>query len=435
MSPSSTVPEDGCISGLPQELWDNVVRRLSLRDVKSLRLTSKAFNYTASPYLFTRVCLSSHPLDLEIFTMIATHPAFHRNVQELVWDDSTFRPDILQCRLREKNGIRFWRPIAEKHFEIRRLSQDERALDLALSHGRFPKLNQVTYALIGFRYDLIQTFDPETTRFPSPTWRLWYKQYRSRVGEAFNPAPDMHVASWPSGIDHQAFEVHRGLRVLQKCFARSERSVPTLSLNLDGYNRKGPILRPTLFSPGDTKFQYLRPLGEHVRQFNVKFGDGVGIFKNQGRHLFATLNTMKNLEKVTIQTLRGVMSTKPFEALLNNLRLPELHMFALDRLELQASDLLKFLVRHKNTLRWLFLRNCTISQSEYPDSLGVWTGICDYLRRKHILYEACRFENCFTRSPKHYYDQRGLSRRQSARDNAGNLTTGPLEDFDQWAFE
>ncbi|KAF2816261.1 uncharacterized protein BDZ99DRAFT_566105 [Mytilinidion resinicola] len=426
-------PDDGHIPGLPQELWDIVVRGLSPQDIKSLRLTSKAFNYTTSPYLFTRVCLSSHPLDLDIFTRIAKHPAFHQNVQELIWDDSTFRPDIVRCRQRDKNGTSFWKPIAEKHLKIRELNWDKSALELALSRGRFPKLTKVTYALIAFRKDLIKIFDPKTTRFPTPTWRLWYEQYYSPVGEAFNPAPDFHVGSWPSDIDHRTFEAHRGLRILRGCFERSGRSVPTLSLDLGGYRHQGPTLFPTLFCVGDNKFHHLVDFGKHIRQFNIKFSNGQAVFKTQGRHLFYTLNTMQNLEKVTIETPWGDTTVPGLkDALLSDLRLPKLHAFALDGLELQHSDLLKFLALHKDTLGWLFLKNCTMSQS--TEHSKVWASVTNHLRQKQFLYEACRFDECYEQCPIYSFDPFPLSRRRWARDNAGKYTTGPLEDFERWAF-
>ena len=65
-------------------------------DIKSLRLTARFFRDIAILRL-NRVFLSPSKQDIDVFIAIAEHDVFRRQVDEIIWDDTT---DI---------GVRRWR--------------------------------------------------------------------------------------------------------------------------------------------------------------------------------------------------------------------------------------------------------------------------------------------------------------------------------------
>ena len=62
--------------------------------IKALRLTWKELSEPLFPYLFRRIYLSNHGVDLEVFKRIAVHPRARLHVQELFWDDTSYAEAI-----------------------------------------------------------------------------------------------------------------------------------------------------------------------------------------------------------------------------------------------------------------------------------------------------------------------------------------------------
>lgn len=61
---------------------------LAGKDVKNLRLVCKLFSEL--PFI-SRVFISAHPKDIEVFRCIADHEAFRRGVKEIIWDEARFK--------------------------------------------------------------------------------------------------------------------------------------------------------------------------------------------------------------------------------------------------------------------------------------------------------------------------------------------------------
>jgi hypothetical protein len=70
--------------------WKSLILTLGNRTVKSLRLTHKTLAPELFPFLFTRIYISAHSIDLDVFRLIANHPTALRHVTELIWDDTRF---------------------------------------------------------------------------------------------------------------------------------------------------------------------------------------------------------------------------------------------------------------------------------------------------------------------------------------------------------
>lgn len=69
---------------LPQELVDLILESAPKNDLKTLRLVCKQLNVSAIPYLFNRIYISSHPLDLEVFDHIVENSVLAEGVTELI---------------------------------------------------------------------------------------------------------------------------------------------------------------------------------------------------------------------------------------------------------------------------------------------------------------------------------------------------------------
>ena len=82
------------LTDLPEELLDLVLRHATRGALQQLRLTSKLFDRLASPLVWDRIWISSHPLDLHVFKRV-TASRFASNIRELVWDDTTFQRPLL----------------------------------------------------------------------------------------------------------------------------------------------------------------------------------------------------------------------------------------------------------------------------------------------------------------------------------------------------
>ena len=79
---------------LPNELILEVLQYLCGTDLKCVRLVSKLWSGYASEYLFTKVFISPHQLNINIFGAIAQHPTLSRCVKELEYDAADFYPHI-----------------------------------------------------------------------------------------------------------------------------------------------------------------------------------------------------------------------------------------------------------------------------------------------------------------------------------------------------
>ena len=79
---------------LPNELVLEILRYLCGTDLKSARRVCKLWSGCASEYLFAKVFISPHQLNINTFGAIAQHPALSRCVKEIEYDAADFSPHI-----------------------------------------------------------------------------------------------------------------------------------------------------------------------------------------------------------------------------------------------------------------------------------------------------------------------------------------------------
>lgn len=75
-------------SYLPTELQIAVLGYLGQRDLKNVRLVSKAWCSPATPPLFDRLYVSPRPRDMEVFEEVTRHPVLCATIREIVYDTS-----------------------------------------------------------------------------------------------------------------------------------------------------------------------------------------------------------------------------------------------------------------------------------------------------------------------------------------------------------
>ena len=79
---------------IPNELVLEILQDLCGRDLKIARLVCKLWSGCASEYLFAKVFISPHQLNINTFGAIAQHPTLSRCVKELEYDAADFSPHI-----------------------------------------------------------------------------------------------------------------------------------------------------------------------------------------------------------------------------------------------------------------------------------------------------------------------------------------------------
>jgi hypothetical protein len=88
-APSEMAAQRPCLFHFPPEIFSLIVSFLPNKDVKTLRLTCKAFG-EITPLSSSRVFLSANSLNIRVFRAIADHPKFRQEITEIVWDDARF---------------------------------------------------------------------------------------------------------------------------------------------------------------------------------------------------------------------------------------------------------------------------------------------------------------------------------------------------------
>lgn len=71
-------------------IWKDLILSLDNASIKSLRLIHKALGPELFPFMFSRIYISAHDVDLSVFRCIADHPVASRHVTDLIWDDTRF---------------------------------------------------------------------------------------------------------------------------------------------------------------------------------------------------------------------------------------------------------------------------------------------------------------------------------------------------------
>ncbi|KAH6962223.1 hypothetical protein BKA56DRAFT_736982 [Ilyonectria sp. MPI-CAGE-AT-0026] len=87
------------IFDLPPEILGGILSMLPGQALQSLRASCRGLNQAASPLLFPVLYLSCHPLDLDVFQLVAANELLLGGVRELVIDDTTLAPSLSEWKV------------------------------------------------------------------------------------------------------------------------------------------------------------------------------------------------------------------------------------------------------------------------------------------------------------------------------------------------
>lgn len=182
---------------LPNELLVSIFSHLVSQEVGTVRLVCRHWCKISSSFLFPRIWLSSHCLDLRAFRTIIASPEISKGVHELIWDDTTFCASLLDFEnykiaalsevgsyvpmfgseettdaelARIEDGYQLFRKHAVLEGIVRRRRLDEKALISAL-----PGLTGLKKVVLSSRWhdDRYAIASTENEQVRSPTARNW----------------------------------------------------------------------------------------------------------------------------------------------------------------------------------------------------------------------------------------------------------------------
>ncbi|KAI9698491.1 MAG: hypothetical protein M1836_004072 [Candelina mexicana] len=127
--PRSNMSKPNILQVIPTETLIHVCSYLDKKDIKSARLTCKAFNDCCEEFLIDRAVIAARYGTLEALKLIVSHPVFSRTVKTVIFDMSSFEQvltnkDKYEVRFR---GMACLRPDKEKSLMIECLQEESTA--------------------------------------------------------------------------------------------------------------------------------------------------------------------------------------------------------------------------------------------------------------------------------------------------------------------
>ncbi|RSL68981.1 hypothetical protein CEP54_002538 [Fusarium duplospermum] len=103
---------------LPNEVIRDVVSLLPVKDVKAVRYCCRRLSDAASAFLYRSLYVSCHDPNLMVFEMVSDNPLLLGGVQELIIDDTTVSPVLLNRRLYQQLSSQdgFWKDRKTPYF-------------------------------------------------------------------------------------------------------------------------------------------------------------------------------------------------------------------------------------------------------------------------------------------------------------------------------
>ncbi|KAF2163325.1 hypothetical protein M409DRAFT_26362 [Zasmidium cellare ATCC 36951] len=408
---------------LPNEISDNILQSLSIRDVKSVRLACRSCAAMGAPHLFPRVWLSSHPLDVQIFRMVVRNPLICRGVKELIWDDTTYCDSLMEkkkyletakhfgswgswCtdlypRTEGEYGYWLFFEKAQLHHHIRRKRKDERLLLSAL-----PKLQKLKSVVLSSRHHYMPAPD-DLSYGESPTARLWPKErlfktfaypptvnWKAVRKAGSNSEPknddlrqmmtvDYHHDAWDKNELTDASCVHvqrpwRGLLILLRALSNTEKPIESFEIRPQFASKWGEDnsmvgISHYFFRQRSADLERFIAIARHLRKLNLVVScEGAGLAEGrhasairtvkQG-HLTRLLQSAENLEELHFELpVPNVMKTIGTQA-----HYPRLKNLSLMQGIVEPLELVDLLKKHRRTIQSLTLSHCNSSNESWKE--------------------------------------------------------------------
>ncbi|KAK4546527.1 hypothetical protein LTR36_001744 [Oleoguttula mirabilis] len=391
---------------LPFELLELVIANADRSTLKPLRLTCKAFDTVTAPFLYHRLWISSHSLDLEVFGLVVSNPLLRKGVTELIWDDTTFCDSLMDRETYfrttragvstfgfttkeedsevSEEGYQVFLKMSEAHHRIRKQKVDEQALIAAL-----PLLGNLENVVLTNR-SLRPMPDHSTAIGTSPTVRQW--QAMPVVNDMFflpyvnwsmvNGDNEDIILSAPDLRDIRNVDYHddqwdedfitfpevarvrrpfRGLGILMGALARAEKITTGFTVRpqywpgSDDNHNAG--LSHWWLRAWHAGLDHMGSVFRNLTQLHLVLGcerAGKGRDTVRKGHLTQVLACLTRIEVLHLELIRYPV----MDALGPDVLYTRLTEFTLIEGEVEPPKLFDFLNRHRQTLRSLELRHC-----------------------------------------------------------------------------
>ncbi|KAI4181553.1 MAG: hypothetical protein L6R41_006560 [Letrouitia leprolyta] len=438
---------------VPPEVLLTIIELLPCGDVRSLRAVCATLNFYCLPYAIRRVYLSTHWKDRENLTQISQHPALSQFVEEIVYDSTNYEDYLTdldtykellttgakksrgsqsstnssiirghalyqqayaeQASLREYRGPCMTRPMDDtvrpRHFEAmlcvascfyqvaEYLPDDLVRLVRALT--RMPKVNRITLSDCRWtkHHDHAQVALDWTDICSRPhTYSIYNQGKRGLEAVVVDPRP------WPEITENSipAFDVnwYRGFRVVTQALAMTGNdSVTHLGIERDG---TASGLSWTMLQPASHDASIMCRSFRHLKTIDLQIDTTAprnnGWFTNGNplhTYLPTALASAAGLEHLTIHFDRQDYDTEgyltSFAGLIGYNHWSHLQSVSLANIVLLRSDALRFLGRHRRSLKSLTLDRVFLTTSwpndrERDNSSG-WKKVFLWLAAARII--------------------------------------------------
>lgn len=411
----------------PDELLLRIIPHLPGRDLKTVRLANKRLSSIATPLLYPRVFLSSHAIDVEVFSLVMNNPLIYKNIKTIVWDDTSLCTSLMDkekyfrtaCAvagasetLEDENsrteGYEVFLQLSRLHHQIRRSRRDEQIL-----HAAMPLLTGLESVVLTNRHlDPVPMDEDEVGTSPSArqwqalplqshsgmpfrphvdwTWQdLWSVQTRAEpqtLAELRHPDfyEDQPEQGRSQDFDTRVMRPFRGWTILMSSLAQAQRPIRSLAIRPD-YRRGvdawfGKGIPTWYFREWSTELDNTVAVFQGLRRLHLAINSEstVQAYVTLSRgHLRRVLHSAQLLEELSVE----VCSTgfRIMQALVPGPPYPGLRSFSLRYGDVDLAQLFDFLRAHEATMQSLSLQRCSAREGE-------WRGLFEKMRTHRMCF-------------------------------------------------
>lgn len=356
---------------VPAEILVEIFSHLPRRDIKAIRVVCKNFEAASSQYLFDRLYVSPQKFHLKILAKVSQHPVYSKYVEEIVYDCSLFRPELLCIEAYEAELLVYGHPFDKqwleraherycRHYyqqeEIIAADADFKALCSALH--RMPKVTIVSLIDGWESCGHVDEYGSNRGNQPSNTLgtynaRILERPYDvplARRWEDFSKCPRfLRPAPWEY-LGEEMEKGVRGFHVVFRAMSLSQHRIQTFFVdsNTDAMDRGIPstflCMSPSYLQTTCNVFKYLRRIVLEIMVMSeTDLEDG---------KVAKMLSAAESLEDLRIGVYPGLLeSFSGAKKILGSKAWARLQTVDFLSLEMKEKDLVEFCERHSGSLR------------------------------------------------------------------------------------
>ncbi|KAL8854843.1 MAG: hypothetical protein Q9221_000349 [Calogaya cf. arnoldii] len=350
---------------LPNELLREIADRLNHSDLKNIRFVCSRLQDLVNPLIFTTAICAARRSVFETFKALSEHPKLSQNVTQLVYDSSSFDQTTVNIFQEHVNNATSPPDTSittsegrEKYLqgyrEENKILGSELSSALVNALKGFPNLRRIIYADFGrvpcFQWDRVEVLQPG-----------------SRLGSFDVPEAKNEALQYPL-IQHLEKDtslrpMYLGFTILMRELFQADckPKIDDLRLGDNGASRgKGGIPDTLFMALFDGSYGPSTALFDSVRKLDVTFTYCTRCDHAKALHQFHHLQLLRLVGPICDphDRLSAPVLLEPvvqFPASVEDIVWPQLRALELKWVATSTANLLAFLGRHKDTLRFINL--------------------------------------------------------------------------------